>query len=60
MSRTTLALMTAAVLGVPVALLGLQAGLEGWPLTLLALPVMFLASLVGRDGFYGADRHTEQ
>jgi len=52
--------MTAAVLGVPVALLGLQAGLEGSPLTLLALPVMFLASLVDRDGFYGADRHTEQ
>jgi len=45
--------LLAAVLGLPVAFAGIQAGLEGWPLTLLVLPVMFIASLVDRDGFYG-------
>ena len=53
MSGALLALLLAAVLGVPVGFAGIQAGLEGWPLTLLALPVMFIASLADRDGFYG-------
>jgi len=52
-NRTLLALLLAAVLGLPVAFAGIQAGLGGWPLTLLVLPVMFIASLVDRDGFYG-------
>lgn len=53
MNRTLLAFVVLVVLGAPVALAGAAAGLEGWAGIALVLPVVFIASLVDRDGFYG-------
>jgi Na+/H+ antiporter NhaD/arsenite permease-like protein len=55
MSRTLLAYLTLAVLCVPAVLIGqaLDFGGLAWLVTLLL--VMVLASLVDREGFYGAN-----
>jgi hypothetical protein len=53
MNRTLLAFVLLVALGAPLVLAGAAAGLEGWALFAVALPVVLLASLVDRDGFYG-------
>lgn len=53
MNRTLLAFVLLIALGAALVLAGAAAGLEGWPLFAVALPVVLLASLVDRDGFYG-------
>jgi hypothetical protein len=54
MNRTILAFVTLALLCVPMALIGQALDFSGWAWMGALVVVMVLASLVDREGFYGA------
>jgi hypothetical protein len=56
MNRTVLAFVTLALLCVPMALIGQALDFSGWAWMGALVVVMVLASLVDREGFYGASR----
>jgi hypothetical protein len=53
MNRTVLAFVVGAAITVPVGVLADNVGVGSWGMTGIAVLLMFLVSLIDREGFYG-------